>query len=116
MSVVFCFYFFFKQKTAYEVRISDWSSDVCSSDLAEPRSCRPRCRAAGALRSVPRGGILAERRQAAAFGLAGTRACRGRTGEEEGRRDRKSGEEGKGGSGRVALGGRRSTKKQKNIM
>src|SRR3546814_3351322 len=29
---VYCF-FFFKQKTAYEVRISDWSSDVCSSDL-----------------------------------------------------------------------------------
>src|SRR3546814_3809284 len=30
----FCFYiFFFKQKTAYEMRISDWSSDVCSSDL-----------------------------------------------------------------------------------
>src|SRR3546814_5551440 len=27
--------FFFKQKTAYEVRISDWSSDVCSSDLLE---------------------------------------------------------------------------------
>src|SRR3546814_506633 len=26
-------YFFFKQKTAYEMRISDWSSDVCSSDL-----------------------------------------------------------------------------------
>src|SRR3546814_9213680 len=30
--VFFCF-FFFKQKTAYEMRISDWSSDVCSSDL-----------------------------------------------------------------------------------
>src|SRR3546814_9863788 len=34
---VFCFrgffFFFFKQKTAYEMRISDWSSDVCSSDL-----------------------------------------------------------------------------------
>src|SRR3546814_14270825 len=29
---MFCF-FFFKQKTAYELRISDWSSDVCSSDL-----------------------------------------------------------------------------------
>src|SRR3546814_3425992 len=29
---VLCF-FFFKQKTAYEMRISDWSSDVCSSDL-----------------------------------------------------------------------------------
>src|SRR3546814_5597264 len=28
-------YFFFKQKTAYEMRISDWSSDVCSSDLDE---------------------------------------------------------------------------------
>src|SRR3546814_6052826 len=29
--------FFFKQKTAYEMRISDWSSDVCSSDLVVPR-------------------------------------------------------------------------------
>src|SRR3546814_2135185 len=29
-----CIVFFFKQKTAYEMRISDWSSDVCSSDLA----------------------------------------------------------------------------------
>src|SRR3546814_4849973 len=28
-----CGFFFFKQKTAYEMRISDWSSDVCSSDL-----------------------------------------------------------------------------------
>src|SRR3546814_5944009 len=28
-----CFFFFFEQKTAYEMRISDWSSDVCSSDL-----------------------------------------------------------------------------------
>src|SRR3546814_3105175 len=30
------FFFFFKQKTAYEMRISDWSSDVCSSDLPDP--------------------------------------------------------------------------------
>src|SRR3546814_9848804 len=30
--------FFFKQKTAYELRISDWSSDVCSSDLIPPRA------------------------------------------------------------------------------
>src|SRR3546814_2830974 len=29
----YCLFFFFKQKTAYEMRISDWSSDVCSSDL-----------------------------------------------------------------------------------
>src|SRR3546814_7227225 len=33
--------FFFKQKTAYEVRISDWSSDVCSSDLLEERQIAP---------------------------------------------------------------------------
>src|SRR3546814_9649149 len=41
MSMCYCYYscccvvFFFKQKTAYEMRISDWSSDVCSSDLRE---------------------------------------------------------------------------------
>src|SRR3546814_6776366 len=33
-SLLLCYlFFFFKQKTAYEMRISDWSSDVCSSDL-----------------------------------------------------------------------------------
>src|SRR3546814_3206865 len=32
--------FFFKQKTAYEMRISDWSSDVCSSDLLARRRAR----------------------------------------------------------------------------
>src|SRR3546814_2041594 len=36
-SLVLCGVFFFKQKTAYEMRISDWSSDVCSSDLASLR-------------------------------------------------------------------------------
>src|SRR3546814_6028938 len=36
-------FFFFKQKTAYEMRISDWSSDVCSSDLPNsPRGRKPR--------------------------------------------------------------------------
>src|SRR3546814_18169274 len=34
------FFFFFKQKTAYEMRISDWSSDVCSSDLGKDHSQR----------------------------------------------------------------------------
>src|SRR3546814_3823018 len=38
------FFFFFKQKTAYEMRISDWSSDVCSSDL---------CSATGVIRRHP---------------------------------------------------------------
>src|SRR3546814_2856224 len=33
MLYILIFFFFFKQKTAYELRISDWSSDVCSSDL-----------------------------------------------------------------------------------
>src|SRR3546814_3246696 len=37
------FVFFFKQKTAYEMRISDWSSDVCSSDL-HPTIRAPRCK------------------------------------------------------------------------
>src|SRR3546814_2078036 len=36
--MMFEIFFFFKQKTAYEMRISDWSSDVCSSDL---RSVNP---------------------------------------------------------------------------
>src|SRR3546814_5038947 len=52
-----CIFFFFKQKTAYEMRISDWSSDVCSSDLhrrggrSVPRnSHRPHC-ARGCTRS-----------------------------------------------------------------
>src|SRR3546814_3607557 len=35
-----CMFFFFKQKTAYEMRISDWSSDVCSSDLPGQREVR----------------------------------------------------------------------------
>src|SRR3546814_4194863 len=41
--------FFFKQKTAYEMRISDWSSDVCSSDLV--------CTAAGAGNCVKINGV-----------------------------------------------------------
>src|SRR3546814_14828817 len=43
--------FFFKQKTAYEMRISDWSSDVCSSDLCprtRPARARTRCDHGGA--------------------------------------------------------------------
>src|SRR3546814_18620462 len=35
---MFILFFFFKQKTAYEMRISDWSSDVCSSDLGDVAS------------------------------------------------------------------------------
>src|SRR3546814_374673 len=54
-SFVVCvvFFFFFKQKTAYEMRISDWSSDVCSSDL-DPQADlagRARARELGACRA-----------------------------------------------------------------
>src|SRR3546814_8131686 len=40
ISVYFVCFFFFKQKTAYEMRISDWSSDVCSSDLSASAAIR----------------------------------------------------------------------------
>src|SRR3546814_2430125 len=47
MEVLICnctyIFFFFKQKTAYEMRISDWSSDVCSSDLADQALPTRRC-------------------------------------------------------------------------
>src|SRR3546814_19277155 len=41
-----CAFFLFKQKTAYEMRISDWSSDVCSSDLHRRFHAVEGCRAA----------------------------------------------------------------------
>src|SRR3546814_9694553 len=44
-SVIVVFLLFFKQKSAYELRISDWSSDVCSSDLR--RVTPPACADAG---------------------------------------------------------------------
>src|SRR3546814_1616851 len=47
-------FFFFKQKTAYEMRISDWSSDVCSSDLAaKPPRRAPSHGGARAIPSAP---------------------------------------------------------------
>src|SRR3546814_4945274 len=41
-----CIVFFFKQKTAYEMRISDWSSDVCSSDLRQHKAPKAKRRLA----------------------------------------------------------------------
>src|SRR3546814_20809481 len=64
MSIIFTFvfiFFFFKQKTAYEMRISDWSSDVCSSDL--PGQLRLRRRRDGR-RGGARQGRQAARRPA----------------------------------------------------
>src|SRR3546814_3669072 len=58
-----CYYvllfFFFKQKTAYEMRISDWSSDVCSSDLRRPGVDRPGIEALPAGDAVPCRGVQA---------------------------------------------------------
>src|SRR3546814_5968818 len=49
------FFFFFKQKTAYEMRISDWSSDVCSSDLCAATAPPCICTAErAAMRPLPR--------------------------------------------------------------
>src|SRR3546814_15714527 len=51
------FVFFFKQKTAYEMRISDWSSDVCSSDLFSPSMMTTRrsfCRTAARSTGLPK--------------------------------------------------------------
>src|SRR3546814_4901716 len=50
----FCmFFFFFKQKTAYEMRISDWSSDVCSSDLSDAaHGCRDVSRSGGGMKTM----------------------------------------------------------------
>src|SRR5213596_1562075 len=56
---MFVFFFFFKQKTAYEIRPCDWSSDVCSSDLTErtPAFGEPEA-VRLALESIPAGGLL----------------------------------------------------------
>src|SRR3546814_1024327 len=56
-------FFFFKQKTAYEMRISDWSSDVCSSDLGHRVAYRYQAAQVDACRQAQR--------------VAGTERCRG---------------------------------------
>src|SRR5213594_5168124 len=81
----FCFFFFFKQKTAYEISVRDWSSDVCSSDLS--RTMSPRRGPHGPALGWPRG---------------------------MGARDRKSVVSGKSVNACVDLGGRRVIKKKKN--
>src|SRR3546814_2708683 len=57
-SFVLFFVFFFKQKTAYEMRISDWSSDVCSSDLLS--QIRQFASGFRALRAIPLNEFLGE--------------------------------------------------------
>src|SRR3546814_14083201 len=96
------FFFFFKQKTAYELRISDWSSDVCSSDLRGMHRRQPRL-------------LLGHRN------LVEHQARHDRVGRSsadvprEAALDRKSVVSGKSLSVRVDLGGRRILKKKKHI-
>src|SRR3546814_14212512 len=78
-------FLFFKQKTAYEMRISDWSSDVCSSDLriagddperiAATAQCRDRSDGAGTQRVLEREG-LRQSAIAGEHGAAATPRCR----------------------------------------
>src|SRR3546814_2420587 len=49
----FCVFLFFKQKTAYEMRISDWSSEVCSSDLSGAQRVAARGKGRGTHRGLP---------------------------------------------------------------
>src|SRR3546814_1576535 len=112
-------FFFFKQKTAYEMRISDWSSDVCSSDLDLLGACRSRRHDEQAGVLIPGTGqpVRRERRRQAApddepeVASPGARdeARVGRCG------DRKRGVEGKSVSVRVDLGGRRIIKNKQQV-
>src|SRR3546814_16876336 len=123
------FFFFFKQKTAYEMRISDWSSDVCSSDLG----CGPREKSCDdyfihncSILNLPMTGTYLK--QLCAALVSSTPDKRGNwrifiTFElpmlsavfRAPLRDRKSVVSGKRVSVRVDLGGRRSIKKKKTI-
>src|SRR3546814_17575809 len=106
-----CF-FFFKQKTAYEMRISDWSSDVCSSDL----SLADLKTALGDTTPVEAEAAPREPKidaQGRSYGTGRRKNAIARVWIKPGR-DRTSVVEGKSVSVRVDLGGRRIIKKKKH--
>src|SRR3546814_12640159 len=119
-------FFFFKQKTAYEMRISDWSSDVCSSDLCRTARDCSRCARAvdsGHWRISCDHGVRARgQRQNNGHALLGRRIAKDRPASVMARGtcghfghailDRKSVVEGKSGSVRVDPGGGRIIKKK----
>src|SRR3546814_15555001 len=110
-------FFFFKQKTAYEMRISDWSSDVCSSDL-HLYHLLAEVDLVVLHRLTLEGPEIAEvrRNQVPAPGNADVAGCRASIvqGVDTVVQDRKSVVYGKSVSVRVDLGGRRIIKKKNN--
>src|SRR3546814_20839789 len=118
------FVFFFKQKTAYEMRISDWSSDVCSSDLDVDDDIVPvpmdhdrfgHQRCFGAVEIFDEGGdpALVVKLHLVPFGMAGVDHEQSNAGIEE--RERQSGGWVKSVAVRVARGGGRIIKKQYEV-
>src|SRR3546814_12180039 len=125
MSFVFWF-FFFKRKTAYEMRISDWSSDVCSSDLRAAQA-PPDAPLQDPGRHQAPSGHAGPGRQGRArrqgrgpdhLAVAGRPLLRADAQHRQGRRhlDRKSVVEGKSVSVRVDLGGRRIIKTNTQLL
>src|SRR3546814_12158829 len=127
---MYFFFFFFKQKTAYEMRISDWSSDVCSSDLFAlavvilfHHEARRQLGDVGTDDALERaraqdnvaGGLVADVHAGKQIGVA---AIEGGGGDEHGihvkQQDRKSDVEGQSVYVRVDLGGRRINKNNKH--
>src|SRR3546814_16795077 len=109
-------FFLLETKTAYELRIRDWSSDVCSSDL-DARACRHlsgshrHLRHRGKRRRLPTGDPGCGGRRCVRQPAGGARPeRRGTEGQHVG--DRKSAEEGKRVSVRVDIGGCRNVKKK----
>src|SRR3546814_19067342 len=103
-----CVLSFLKQKTAYEMRISDWSSDVCSSDLLARRDAQPRLDQVQVIHIVD---LDAEPVCTHALDPSAAAAATGVLGDHQ---DRTRVVQGTRGSVRVDLGGRRLiTKKTK---
>src|SRR3546814_14889146 len=104
--------FFFKQKTAYEMRISDWSSDVCSSDLVVRVGdlADPNAHVVTLAHEIDQAVGEIERQLEVRIAREKRRRVRGDMASAE--RDRKSVVEGKSVSVRVDIGGRGSSEKK----
>src|SRR3546814_12184155 len=115
MYVILLYFFVFKQKTAYEMRISDWSSDVCSSDLGRhQRSITSRSTGSNLPAISPFS--LARNAPIAPPSPTISQIAPSDSALAASRRDRKSVVSGKSVSVRVDLGGRRIIKKKQTYI